>query len=195
MAWPVLFVLVVLSAAVSSIRLDAQGTDAGLVGLVRGPNAVPMADVSVEAQHGATGYRARSVTNAAGRYVIPALPLGGPWTVTARRPGFQPTTRTGIVLTIGSRPTIDLDLVPVVTTLAEVAVHREGTEGRGGRVGGSTRITPAQVDALPVIDRNFASLAAIDPKVGAQLSLGGQRLVDDRHPHRRGAIAQHASGR
>ncbi|MFI5311024.1 MAG: carboxypeptidase regulatory-like domain-containing protein [Gemmatimonadales bacterium] len=155
--------------------LRAQAADAGFTGAVRDSLGNPVARATVEAVHGPTGYLARALTNDDGRYVMPGLPLGGPYTLAARRIGFRPATRSGLTLTIGARPVIDFALVATATTLKEVAIRADPAEGRADRVGGSTRVAREQINALPVIDRNFSGLTAIDPLAGAQLSLGGQR--------------------
>lgn len=50
-------------------------------------------------------------------------------------------------------------------SLAEVVVHESREEGRESRVGGSARTDRAQIDALPVIDRNYSGLAPLSPLV------------------------------
>ena len=158
-----------------SAALRAQSAVAGIAGTVRDSIGGPLDRVAVEARHGQTGYVARAVTNAAGRYALLGLPLGGPYAVQARRVGQRAETRSGIALTIGARPTVDFVLRPAAVRLAEVAVRADAEEGRESRLGGSTRVARTQIDALPVLDRNFSGLAALSPLAGNQLALGGQR--------------------
>ncbi|MFN8670119.1 MAG: TonB-dependent receptor [Gemmatimonadaceae bacterium] len=153
----------------------AQGTAAGIAGIVRDASGMPLGGITIEARHEATGYVARITTTASGRYLLLSLPLGGPYTVRSRAVGFRVAERRDITLTIGARPQVDFVLERIATPLAEVAVRAERLEGRESRVGGSVRVGREQVDALPVGDRNFSSLSALSPLVGAQLSLGGQR--------------------
>ena len=129
----------------------------------------------VEAKHAETGYLARVVSGEGGRYAFLGLPLGGPYTVVARRLGFRPLSRTGITLTIGARAVVDFTLESVATQLSGVAVRADASVGRESRTGGSTRVSRVEIEAFPVLDRNFSALAALDPRAGAQLSLGGQR--------------------
>ena len=156
-------------------EVRAQTAVSGIAGTVRDSLGAPLDRVAVEARHGETGYVARAITNAAGRYALLGLPLGGPYTVHTRRVGYRAQTRSGLVLTIGARPTVDLVLRPVAVQLTEVAVRADAEEGRESRLGGSTRVARTQIDALPVLDRNFSGLAALSPLAGNQLALGGQR--------------------
>lgn len=147
----------------------------GISGTIRDALGVPLARVLVEARHSETGYVVQARTNDAGRYTLLGLPLGGPYRLQARRVGYRAVDRTGVVLTIGARPTADFVLEPIETRLAEVVVRETRREGRESRVGGSTRVDRTQIDALPVIDRNFSGLASLSPLAGSQLALGGQR--------------------
>lgn len=168
-------VLVLLLAALPCRAITAQGAITGIAGTVRDPLGAPLDGVTVEARNTETGYVTRAASNDAGRYALLGLPLGGPYVVLARRLGYRGAERTGIVLTIGARPTVDLTLEPLETRLAEVVVRTSAQEGREGRLGGSTRIDRREIEALPVIDRNFSALAALSPLAGNQLALGGQR--------------------
>lgn len=172
--WVVL--LLALAPALASPRpLGAQTAVTGIVGMVRDSLGAPLARVRVEARHAETGYVVQATTNGAGRYAMLGIPLGGPYRIQARRLGYRGAERDGIVLTIGARPAVDFVLEPLETRLAEVVVRESREEGREARVGGSTRIDREQIDALPVIDRNFSGLASLSPLAGNQLSLGGQR--------------------
>jgi hypothetical protein len=163
--------LVVGNAAVAS----AQPADPGIVGIVRDSLGVPIARVVIEARHGETGYLVRATTNATGRYTLLGLPPGGPYAVSARSVGRRAETRSDVVLTIGARRIVDFVLRPAPVQLAGVAVRADAEEGRESRVGGSTRIARARIDALPVLDRNFSGLASLSLLAGNQLALGGQR--------------------
>jgi len=151
----------------------------GLAGVVRDNASRAITGVTVEVRNTETGYVVRTTTNATGRYAILGLPVGGPYTVRARRVGYEPQERTGVTLTLGSRVQVDLTLHtggPRLETV-NVSATQESVrnDGRNAREGGSTRVTRAQLDALPVADRNFAELAALSPLAGPQLSLAGQR--------------------
>ena len=165
--------LALLTVAAAGAR--AQSPVSGIAGTVRDSLGAPLELVVVEARDPATGYAARVTTNRAGRYILLGLPLGGPYALRARRVGYVAGERGGILLTIGARPTADFVLRPALQQLAAVAVRAGAEVGREARIGGSTRIAQAQIDALPNLDRNVAGLAALSPLAGPQLALGGQR--------------------
>src|SRR5437762_729578 len=71
-------------------KARAQGaTTSGLTGIVKDPSdaAVPGATVTAVHQPSSTTYEA--VTQTDGRYFIPGMRVGGPYTVTATLTGFQ----------------------------------------------------------------------------------------------------------
>ena len=107
-----LCILVLLTVAATGAR--AQSPVSGIAGTVRDSLGVPLDLVVVEAHDPATGYAARTATNRAGRYILLGLPLGGPYAVRARRVGFVPAERGGVVLTIGARPSVDFVLSAAV---------------------------------------------------------------------------------
>lgn len=156
-------------------ELDAQSAVGGITGTARDSAGMPVANVVVEARHGETGYVVYVRTNESGHYALLGLPLGGPYTLRTRRLEFRPAERTGIILSIGARPVVDFALQRASTRLAEIVVRDDAQEGREARIGGSTRIARAAIDALPVLDRNFSGLASLSVLAGNQLALGGQR--------------------
>ncbi len=169
----------VAALTLCSTRTGAQSMAQGLAGVVRDSASRGIAGATVEVRNSETGYVVRTSTTPTGRYAVLGLPIGGPYTVRARRVGFEPTERAGVTLTIGSRVQVDLKLRTGGTRLEAInvsAMQETGrNDGRNSRVGGSTRITRAQLDALPVADRNVSELAALSPLAGPQLSLTGQR--------------------
>lgn len=172
--WASLLVLMALTPLLAATAW-AQDAGAAITGVVRDTVGAPLSRATIEVRHAPTGYVTRTVTNTAGRYALFGLPLGGPVTLTARRLGYRPYERSGLTLTIGARPTINVVLRAAASTLGVVAVRADSQSGREARVGGSTRIERERIDALPVLDRDFAGLASLSPLAGAQLSLGGQR--------------------
>lgn len=152
-----------------------QGVGSGITGTIRDSLGVALDNVIVDARDSTTGYVARTRTNLTGRYFLLGLPQGGPYTVRARRVGYVAAIRAGVRLTMGARPTEDLVLREAPELLAPVTIGADRIIGREARLGGSTRIAREQIDALPTVDRNFASLAALSPLAGNQLALGGQR--------------------
>src|SRR5215208_6648872 len=93
--------------AVSAIAW-AQAT-AQISGSIRDEGGGVLPGVSVTVTQTDTGASRTVLTDTAGAYVLPNLPVG-PYRLQATLPGFKTYERTGIVLQVGSSPTIDLTL-------------------------------------------------------------------------------------
>ena len=104
----VLFVSVLFFAAASSALFGQAGT-ASISGRITDASnaAVPAASVAVK--NTGTSASQTTVSDAEGRYTIPELPIGT-YDIQVSKAGFQTSVQTGITLTVGSSPVIDLQL-------------------------------------------------------------------------------------
>lgn len=143
----------------------AQATTSAIVGKVEDASRSALQDVQVTARHLETGL-ARSVrTDAAGRFVIPALPLGA-YEVRAERPGFRPLLRRGITLVVGEPAILSLALdVGAADQEITVTAALSGVRTRSGEL--SYLVSEEAVRDLPLNGRNFTDLALLQPGVVA----------------------------
>jgi len=106
----------------------------------------------------------RSVlTDAAGRYVVPALPPGS-YTVKVEMPGFATKTRGGIVLALGQGAAIDFTL-QLGATREEITVTADAPLLQVGRTELSAAVNQKFIDTLPINGRDFISFSVITPGV------------------------------
>ncbi len=141
----------------------AQATEGYISGFVRDSAGTPLTDVSVTARNTSTGFQEVRRTDSGGRYVFAQLPIGGPYTVTARKLGLQAQSRTGITLNLGDRLTLDLTLATSVQEIATVEVRGDREAKRNERVGASFVVDQDKIRELPIANRSFADLAIIAP--------------------------------
>jgi Carboxypeptidase regulatory-like domain len=122
--------------------LSAQGVTTGSVTGIVTSGGAPAAGATIVATHVASGTRYAAQARGDGHYSIPAMRVGGPYTVTARRIGLQPRSRDSIFVTLGEAATVDFDL-------SQAAVQVEGVVVRGSagsvmssdRTGAATTVT------------------------------------------------------
>jgi hypothetical protein len=152
----------------------AQTVDASILGRVRDAAGAGLANAVLVARNAATGVEWTVATTTTGRFAFLQLPLGGPYTVTARRLGFRPATRSGYELALGSRGVVDLVLDRAAAELAPV-VAGTAEERRAPSLGANYRVGAELLGAIPAVNRNFTDLAALAPTTGVQASLLGQR--------------------
>lgn len=151
----------VLGAILTISSALAQTSLASLQGKVTDAQGGAVVGAMITARQVETNSVRTGTTNSAGQYLIPNLPAG-PYELTVQQPGFA-TEKRSFILRVGQVQTIDfaLKLATVQQTVevsAKVAlVETEHTVG--------TNIDTKEVDDIPVLNRNFASLALLAPGV------------------------------
>ncbi len=93
-----------------ALQASAQGTEGFVAGQVRSASGTAVVGATVTARNQSTGTQQARQTDARGRYVFAQLPIGGPYTVTVRQLGYRPAQRSGLMLNLGDRVTLDLAL-------------------------------------------------------------------------------------
>ena len=138
----------------------AQVVGANLSGRITDEGGGALPGVTVTVTNKSNGVQQTVVTNAEGVYRVVSL-QPAPYEVKAELTGFGASARE-LVLTIGANATLDLKLgvagleesitVSASTPLVEVA-----------RAAPSSTIVESQIQALPVLERNFLALAQLMP--------------------------------
>ncbi|HWZ15171.1 MAG TPA: carboxypeptidase regulatory-like domain-containing protein [Mucilaginibacter sp.] len=152
----------------------AQGvTTASVNGVVtdsKGP--IPGATVSIT--HIPTGTVYATVTRSNGRYNLPNLRVGGPYTFKVSFIGYKNFIQENINLSIGQDQRIDSKLEDNTTGLAEVVIT--GAQGKvinSSRTGAKETISRAQIDALPTFNRSLSDFTKLTPSANG-LNFGGR---------------------
>ncbi len=157
------FAVAILSLLLfSSVRAMAQ-VSAALSGRVTDQTSAGIPEATVTAKDTDMGITRETVTDAAGRYELPALPVGR-YEVTATKSGFTVAVRSGISLVVGQDATADLSLkvgnvTEQVRVDQNVSVVNTTTEDISGLVG------EREVKQLPLNGRSFDLLLTINPGV------------------------------
>ncbi len=149
----------VTTASVNGTVTDAKGV-------------VPGATVSVT--HIPTGTVYATVTRTDGRFNLPNLRVGGPYTFKVTFIGYKGFIQENITLSIGQDQRIDARLEDNATTLNEVVIT--GTQGKvinSSRTGARETITRNQIEALPTFNRSLGDFTKLTPSANG-LSFGGR---------------------
>jgi hypothetical protein len=170
-----LFLLSTFFTFFISKNLSAQGvTTASVNGIVtdsKGP--IPGATVTIT--HLPTGTVYSTGTRADGRYNLPNLRVGGPYTFKITFLGYKDFVQENITLTIGQDQRIDSKLEDNTTALKEVVIS--GNTGKvinENRTGASETVTRSQIDALPTLNRSLSDFTKLTPSATDGLSFGGR---------------------
>lgn len=149
----------VTTASVNGIVTDAKG-------------AIPGATVTIT--HNPTGTVYSTVTRNDGRYNIPNLRVGGPYTFKVSFIGYATFVQDNITLSIGQDQRIPAQLKDNTTALGEVKIV--GTQGKvinSSRTGARETISRQQIENLPTIARSLSDFTKLTPSANG-LAFGGR---------------------
>ncbi len=156
-------IFVCLSIAVMlALPAAAQITTGNLAGTVTAQgDALP--GVTIEVVHVPTGTQYSTVSGANGRYTIPNVRVGGPYTITAALEGFRTTKLTGIDVRLGTTTE-----APIAMQLAAVAESITVTASADtvlnpNRTGSTSAVSEAQIESLPTVNRSLQDYARTNP--------------------------------
>ena len=159
------FVTVLFAAALllsSAPRAYGQATTGELTGRVTDAASAVIPGVTVTLRSPDTGLVRTAVTNDTGEYLFLLIPPGR-YTVAAELAGFKKVERPDVLINVGTRQTLSLQLE--VGALSEVLVVSGATpliETTRSDLGGV--ITPTEITNLPLLNRTFANLSVIMPE-------------------------------
>jgi len=153
------FLLLALGTSLATTSF-AQG-EASIQGVVTDSSGGAIPDVAIRVKNVETGAERNQVTDEAGRYQTAALPVGR-YEVRAEKAGFRSEEKTGILLVLGQRESVDLVLqigdvrqtVKVEAMPTAVAVTTEDVSGLVGE---------RQVKELPLNGRSYDQLMTLNP--------------------------------
>jgi hypothetical protein len=156
-----IYIAVCIVLSLTGIACDdawAQAT-AQISGSVQDASGAVLPGVEITATQIETGVSRMTVTNETGLYVLPNLPLG-PYRLEATLPGFRTFVQTGVVLQVGSNPTLNVVLqVGQVSEQVEVQANAALVETRSLSVGQVMETT--RIMELPLNGRNAQELVLL----------------------------------
>ena len=166
----------VVAAIFMSVSSYGQGvTTASISGVITDSRGAILPGATVIAVHGPSGTKYGTVTNDKGRFVFPAVRVGGPYKLTTTFIGFQAQNQDNVFADLGSNSTVNFKIVEEGKQLQEVVVTAgRGSVINGDRTGASTNIKRESFERLPTLSRSFTDFSALTPQAGPGFSFGGR---------------------
>jgi hypothetical protein len=153
---------IALLLAASPPDVGAQATTGELTGRIIDASGDVVPGVTVTLRSEDTGLVRTAVTNATGDYLFALIPPGR-YSVEAELAGFKKVERRGIVVSVGGRQTLPLQLeVGALTEVLVVTGQAPLIETTRSDIGGV--ITPTEITGLPLLNRTFANLSVVMPE-------------------------------
>lgn len=157
-------VVCLLLTILAAPALTAAGQTSGtLSGRAIDASGAVVPGVTISARHLERGVERTTVTDAGGRFVMAALPIGV-YDVRAELAGFKSVVRPGVALTVGEAVVLEFSLeVGALTEAVSVSGTAPAVNTRTGEL--SYLVDARAIENLPLNGRNYTDLAFLQPGV------------------------------
>jgi hypothetical protein len=162
-----------LAVTFSSTAL-AQVVSSGMTGFVRGTDGKALSGVTVSAVHTPTNASFTAITNTQGRFSFKGLPVGGPYTVSAKADGYEAGTVSDLTTELGNDIDVGLTLKSEVLQLEKFVATGSRSALDASAIGTGTLLTSERLAAKASTQRSLADLISSSPAVTLRV-LSGDR--------------------
>lgn len=167
------FLLSTLTLVLTGFALLAQVTTSTLTGTIRDDKET-LIGATVKATHLPSGTIYAVSTRADGRFNIPSMRAGGPYTIEVSYVGYQPQKFDNITLKLGEAFVLNVLLSQTGVTLRDVTITATNPQSvlNSDRSGSVTNLDTRDINNLPSVTRNINDLTRLTP----QANSGGQSI-------------------
>ena len=174
----VFFLCFFMVISMISVLFPQGVTTATLNGVVYNTTGEPLIAANVIVLHEPSGTQYGASTSTDGRFYMPNLKVGGPYTVTVSYVGCTSEKKDNIYLSLGQKFNVEFEMKESSVEIGEVLVKAEQDPVlNSGRTGAKTSIDPRLVQELPSIKRSTRDLTRLDPRSDGNFSFGGKNWL------------------
>ena len=153
----------------------AQTAGVSIAGVVRDASGLAVAGARIRSVHVERNQAFETTSDGDGRFRLSSLPIGAHH-VAIEHAGFTPASR-DVVLEVGAA--LDMPVVLAVAGIAQtVQVEGAAPVVELTRTSAADRVTPREVDALPLNGRNYLDLALLAPAVSRTITRNTDRFAE-----------------
>jgi len=152
--------IVLLALPVASI---AQETTSAIRGNLSAPDGSPAAGVSVSVTDTRTGRVSTATTSNSGRFVVSALYVGGPYTISMTSADYASQSITDVNIGLGE--TYDFNLTLAAESIEEIVVTAAAVQSAHVAIGPSASFDFNDLQNMPAINRDINDIVRVDPRI------------------------------
>jgi hypothetical protein len=161
----------------AAIPVAAQSVTTGSIGGVVTDGNKPVAGASVIAIHEPSGTSYEATTRADGRFSMPNMRVGGPYTVTVNYVGagtaFAPKNVQDLAVNLGVTTDVVVNVQAIAVSETVTVTGKTDPVFSSDRTGAATTLGRAEL-SLPTISGRLDSIVRLTPQSGGGLSFAGQ---------------------
>jgi hypothetical protein len=172
--------------------LLAQTTSTEVLGTVTDATGATVPGAKVTLLRVATGERRQTETDTSGNFSFPLIEIGE-YSVTVEAQGFKTQTKTNVMVATNQKARVNFT-VEVGAASERVEVVATGVELKTDDAAISTTVERKRVQELPLLGRNFASLAILTPGVQYGTRMGQDVTAPTAFPFPGAATTLSANG-
>lgn len=166
------FLLSTLVVVLTAFSLYAQVTTSSLTGTVRDAKE-SLIGATIKAIHTPTGTSYGASTGSNGKFTIPNMRTGGPYTIEITYIGYQKQSISEVNLKLGEPFDLNIVLNETGAELREVVITADRSKLNGNKTGAGTNISTQQINTMPTITRSISDLTRLTPQANGN-SFGGR---------------------
>ncbi|MEJ1241114.1 carboxypeptidase regulatory-like domain-containing protein [Chryseolinea sp. T2] len=156
--------LLIASFMFASLGVWAQVTTSSLSGMVTDTKGEALPGATIVATHTPSGTNYGTVSLASGKYTIPGMRVGGPYTVKVSFVGYKDQTFEDIYLSLGVAANVNAQLPDVSTELSEVVITSSRNDiFSSDRTGAASNINNRTIQSVPTISRGLRDFSKLSP--------------------------------
>jgi hypothetical protein len=156
-----------------SLGVFAQETSGGLRGTIKNAAGQPVPGATVLAVHTPSGTKYGTVTGNDGRYNLPGLRVGGPYSLEVSFIGMQTETRAIPQITLGDVLLMNFVLQDNTRALNTVTVKGQKKTPAANTYGAGQNIGRDQIANTPTANRSITDMTRLVPQGSKDNSFGG----------------------
>lgn len=154
------FICLLFSFAIA----NGQVTTGSISGTIKNTKGEKLAGASVKLVHLPTATQYTTVAREDGKYNIPNLRVGGPYTLSVTAVSYNTSIIEDLNITVGQTLQTNVDMEPAEISLKEVVISSDrNTLFKSNRTGLATTISSIQLTSLPTISRSAADYTRLTP--------------------------------
>jgi hypothetical protein len=176
------FALVALFGSVS--HASAQGVTTGsLAGIVTDAQQKPIAGASVIAIHTPSGTTYETKTRADGSFSIPAMRVGGPYSVAVAHGGqgnpFEPQVQEDVEINLGTATDLVFNVRPIAVTESVTVTASSDPIFNSARTGAATTVSRKDIALLPTLSGRIGDVTRLTPQASGNNFVGQDNRMNN----------------